>query len=575
MTDPALNREDILVALERLLAWPEMARSPQLARFLDYIVRQTLDGEGKSIKAYSIAVDVFGRTSDFDPQSDPIVRVQARRLRGLLDEYYRATDAEDGIQIRLPVGRYIPEFVATEINPAPVSPVAEISPTKPVAPLKRGLPRSWFVLAAIAVVVAVLAFWQASWGPPPVQAEALQRPTITVFEFANLDAGPVGTSPAAGLAIELVTDLTQFENIEVRYGGGAENSAEPPDGPPSDFVLTGSVKVEGRTAQFVAWLTQPRTGKVVWEKTMSTPLEDASNPATMDALSRSLTLEIANSRGPLHRVARQLVLSGAPLEGQATLYLCRVLFGVFRDSEVPEDAERASACYFSLPASQQQTAEALAATASLIAEHANPADSIGATLADRQRAAAVSLQRAIGLNPLSGFVWEQEARLHDAQGRLLTAQSDYASSVQLNPASADGLAGFARSLAFAGKLAEAEPWALAAAASSVDTPNWYQAVPALIELRDGQYAEALASAAAYTKSDAEIGPVLGIMAAQGAEDEGAIGRYLPKVLEASSFRRLGILPRLRERISDAALIAQIGDALLRAGAPAAALESAF
>ena len=88
MTDPAPQSEAILTALERLLAWPEIARSPQLGRFLAYIVQRTLDGNEQAIKAYSIAVDVFGRPADFDPQADPIVRVQARRLRALLDDYY-------------------------------------------------------------------------------------------------------------------------------------------------------------------------------------------------------------------------------------------------------------------------------------------------------------------------------------------------------------------------------------------------------------------------------------------------------------------------------------------------------
>ena len=98
MTDPAPQREAILTALERLLAWPEISRSPQLGRFLAYIVRRTLEGNEQSIKAYSIAVDVFGRAADFDPQADPIVRVQARRLRALLDDYYRGPGVGEVMQ---------------------------------------------------------------------------------------------------------------------------------------------------------------------------------------------------------------------------------------------------------------------------------------------------------------------------------------------------------------------------------------------------------------------------------------------------------------------------------------------
>ena len=69
------DREGVNRALARLLNWPEIARSPQLVRFLSYIVERQLAGEGHAIKAYSIAVDVFGRSTDFDPQADPIVRV--------------------------------------------------------------------------------------------------------------------------------------------------------------------------------------------------------------------------------------------------------------------------------------------------------------------------------------------------------------------------------------------------------------------------------------------------------------------------------------------------------------------
>ncbi|MCS6760176.1 MAG: hypothetical protein MO852_15530, partial [Candidatus Devosia euplotis] len=102
--------------LERLLAWPEMANSPQLAKFVEYIVRQTLAGDGHAIKAYSIAVDVLGRSVDFDPQSDPIVRVQARHLRALIDEYYRGPGSADPIRTTLSVGRYVPEFDVVELS---------------------------------------------------------------------------------------------------------------------------------------------------------------------------------------------------------------------------------------------------------------------------------------------------------------------------------------------------------------------------------------------------------------------------------------------------------------------------
>ncbi|UXN75758.1 hypothetical protein N8D56_10815 [Devosia sp. A8/3-2] len=151
------------LALEHLLEWPEIARSPQLAVFAAYIVGRTLDGEQQAIKAYSIVVDVFGRGAGFDPQADPIVRVQARRLRALLGAYYQGAGASEPVRIKLPVGRYIPEFELVADRPElPIAPVVEDQPG-PAAPKPRGsITLSRFALAVIALGTAAIAFSTAS-----------------------------------------------------------------------------------------------------------------------------------------------------------------------------------------------------------------------------------------------------------------------------------------------------------------------------------------------------------------------------------------------------------------------------
>jgi hypothetical protein len=157
LTDPAPQSEAILTALERLLAWPELARSPQLGRFLAYIVQRTIEGNGQSIKAYSIAVDVFGRPADFDPQADPIVRVQARRLRTLLDDYYRGPGIGDVVQIRLPVGRYVPEFTAVA---EPGGPIAEpdSGPPAPQPPRLQSMRYAWIAVGAVIAGAVALVY---------------------------------------------------------------------------------------------------------------------------------------------------------------------------------------------------------------------------------------------------------------------------------------------------------------------------------------------------------------------------------------------------------------------------------
>jgi TolB-like protein/Flp pilus assembly protein TadD len=574
LTDPAWQREAILTALERLLAWPEIARSPQLGRFLDYIVQRTLEGNEASIKAYSIAVDVFGRAADFDPQADPIVRVQARRLRALLDDYYRGPGLGEATQIHLPVGRYVPEFAAT------TEPVAAEAPTEPPPPARPGWPgswnfsASWFALAVIALGLAMTAYAMTAWRPQTGEdgaIGAMQRPTIAIVEFQNLATAMASPPQVAGLAIELVTDLEQFGNIAVRYGGGGEANAAVPDLPPSDYVLTGIVRPDGEVVQYSAILTDSVTSTVVWNQTLSVPVQAALEPGLLDRVSKSLSLVLGSPRGPLHVTARQLLASSAPLDGRFNAYLCRVLFDLYRETGGGAEAARASACYASLPESDRNSARVLAAMASLLVER-NEGDG---TPAERLQRATEDLQKAIGLDPVSGFVWEQQARLHEGQGDFVTARADFSSAVQLNGASVDALAAYARLLAFGGNLAEAEAMARDAAEHSPDPPPWYQGVPALLALRDGDLAAAIADAELYAKADRELGPILAIMAAQRAGDSDVVNRYLPQVLDVAAFRTEGVLPRLRHRIGDVVLMDTIRAALVTAGVPPAALTGPF
>lgn len=71
------------------------------------LVTKVLRAEEDEIKEYFLAVEVFGR-ENFDPRIDTIVRVQARRLRLKLQEYYRTEGQYDTVRIDIPKGSYVP-----------------------------------------------------------------------------------------------------------------------------------------------------------------------------------------------------------------------------------------------------------------------------------------------------------------------------------------------------------------------------------------------------------------------------------------------------------------------------------
>ena len=100
----------ILAALDSLLAHEALRLSERNRRFLSFVVTQTVAGHSDRIKAYSIGVDVFGRDDSFDPGTDPIVRIEATRLRSALATYYETAGASAPVRIAMPPGSYVPSF---------------------------------------------------------------------------------------------------------------------------------------------------------------------------------------------------------------------------------------------------------------------------------------------------------------------------------------------------------------------------------------------------------------------------------------------------------------------------------
>lgn len=106
----SFSHDDIQGALERILGSEEFSTVTQLRAFLDYVVTCELNGTPEGIKGYTIAVEALGRDVDFNPISDPIVRVEAARLRRRLAMYYEGSGRDDQVIIHIPKGSYAPQI---------------------------------------------------------------------------------------------------------------------------------------------------------------------------------------------------------------------------------------------------------------------------------------------------------------------------------------------------------------------------------------------------------------------------------------------------------------------------------
>ncbi len=190
-------------------------------KLLRYLVDEFFAGRSGAVKAYTIAIDVFARPSSFDPATDPIVRVEASRLRAALAQYYEALGDEAAVRIELPKGNYVPLFVKAEDGsprslPAPPT-VAHAAPDVALqieAVVARSAPRQMPVgklaMAGLGILVMAAAFYAAVPIQFPWQPVLSEKPTVIVDVKA---ASTIGTGQNNRAGDDLVHALSQFSSV--------------------------------------------------------------------------------------------------------------------------------------------------------------------------------------------------------------------------------------------------------------------------------------------------------------------------------------------------------------------------
>ncbi|MGO4620533.1 hypothetical protein AB4Z34_19750 [Ensifer sp. 2YAB10] len=207
-------------ALDRILADSQFHATERHRKLLRYLVDEFFAGRSGQVKAYTIAIDVFGRPTSFDPATDPIVRVEASRLRAALTQYYETAGEKVGVRIELPKGNYVPHFVASDRSPAPAegatAPAETASePEQPVAvasvaaqPKRRPFGP---IAAAVAGVAAMAgAFYLSIAERLPWQPVLSAKPTIVIDVAA---AGGAGGEEQRKAGDYLVHALSQFSAV--------------------------------------------------------------------------------------------------------------------------------------------------------------------------------------------------------------------------------------------------------------------------------------------------------------------------------------------------------------------------
>jgi len=293
--------DEIRAELTRITASDVFANSPQLTSFLTFIVEAALNGKSDRLKGYVIAVEVLRRDVNFDPQLDPIVRVEATRLRRALARYYSGAGAGDEVVIEVPLGGYAPAFTrralpsAGEIDAPPAAPAAEgWAQRLRQVPCSRRLAAAALLVAAAAL--AAVAIWRggvnrplvAESGPPsgvaPAPLPGNGMPTLLVNRFDVVGAPGPQSLAAPPLRAKLTDAFSRFESINV--------TTELPEGQAADYALNALIEYDGEAGATVRFrLRDVADGIEVWSRAFD---RIASGPAHTTA-ENALVLELASS----------------------------------------------------------------------------------------------------------------------------------------------------------------------------------------------------------------------------------------------------------------------------------------
>ncbi len=276
-----ITATEIEYALNHLTQSAPFTRSRQLPRMLRFIVEETLSGQGERLKEYVLGVEVFERPSTFDPRLDSIVRVEARRLRAALEQYYAGEGRADAVMIELGKGSYIPSFRRTDPHGFARS-LASL-----VRPGWRGITLAVALLAAAAWIYRIVR-------PPP--AELPRNAVVAVLPFENLSSDIQNEYLCFGLMDQITSELAKSGGLRVvartssssfKRGDDVRDIARRLK---ADVVLEGSVQRFQDRVLVTVQLINAATALHLWSEVYERPASDPLH--VQNEIAQTVTREV-------------------------------------------------------------------------------------------------------------------------------------------------------------------------------------------------------------------------------------------------------------------------------------------
>lgn len=499
--------DDVRAELERILSSPRFQASEKRRAFLRFIVEETLSGRANRLKGYTVAIDVFGRDEGFDSQADPVVRLEARRLRRDLDSYYVDAGSHDRVRISIPKGTYVPHFEWHEVaQPLAVSSGEQAtSSDEPPANGVSGAtdlitrivcphPLNLLIATLFAMVVAITAVgWALMTGkelPPSVSYAG--EPSIVVFPFEALSSTDDSRYLASGIGQELVVDLMRFPgfrlyNLPTTFEKNAgANPAKLGRDLGVTYAVSGSVNANAKEIRVATQTVEAQSGRVLWSQIYDRPLDSES----LISVQTNLASEIATVVGQPYGVVRSDLNNRltAPVVANMQSYVCVLRAYTYRRSFSRHEFDPVLGCLQEAVKRDPEYSDAWAMLAWLHVD-AGRISYAGYNTQDEYNKALDAATEAVRLAPKSILALKVLGAVQHYLGHYDQSERITREALAINTYDPETLAQLGWRLAVRGKFDEGIPILKRAIARTVNPPGWYYHLIAIDLYLKGKYGE--------------------------------------------------------------------------------------
>ncbi|MGK6315768.1 tetratricopeptide repeat protein [Neorhizobium sp. DT-125] len=552
--------------LDRLLSDPRFHATERAKNLLRYIAARYFEGDTEGVKAYAIALDVLGRPPRFDPNSDPIVRIEVSRLRSALSTYYEAYGDELDIGIHLPIGHYLTVFTRsvviarpTEEEMAEADRFVDQAATESRLPLLRRLGRYGTYRSSMAVLV--LAALAAGWAWTSNRPTLSERPAVTLTISA---ADEDYSHEAEVVGNYLVSAMSQFRTLDISAEkaiptASVTRALRPPRRNSYDIELKYYADEDDRS---VWWqVVDSRTGSILKSGVERTAADGRSAAAARDEVVSVLAKRFATTRGVINNLETH---SDRAMRSLGNTCVLRAEYEL--DEGTQEDIMRAGQCLERTIQIRPNDSDAAAALARVLAV------SLGGDLDSPAGARALSLANtAVSVAPSSDRAYLALMTVQFYRGNTEAAIEAGNRALRLNPNNPEVLAKLAAVLFSSGYRNAAVSLAEDAGRNIEAVPRDARLVLALDAYSRGDFSNASLLAEQMPCGDFLVRALRA--AALGEIGSAAAGERLALLREALPDFQHSFASRMQQRRYRPELIASIQDGLQKAmtiAAPAGA-----